>query len=214
MKIWCDVCDKEEAIVFCCADEAALCGDCDRRVHHANKLASKHSRFSLLHPSFKQSPLCDICQVRRAFLFCQEDRAIFCRECDLSIHRANENTQKHSRFLLTGVKLSSSTSSLPLNPTSSSSNAATIDADTKSSSSHSSNRFLLSVHNNENLGSPSIENHPLASTSRTYRVEDNASISTSSVSDFLMETLPGWHVDGFPEPSSGGVCKVYILNRV
>ncbi|KAK8585151.1 hypothetical protein V6N13_139089 [Hibiscus sabdariffa] len=63
MKIRCDVCDREEASVFCTADEAALCDACDHRVHHANKLASKHQRFSLLHPSSsKQVPLCDICQ--------------------------------------------------------------------------------------------------------------------------------------------------------
>lgn len=65
MKIRCDVCEKAEASVFCSADEAALCDSCDRHVHHANKLATKHSRFSLIHPSSsKQSPLCDICQVR------------------------------------------------------------------------------------------------------------------------------------------------------
>lgn len=64
MKIQCDVCDKAEASVFCTADEAALCDACDHRVHHANKLASKHQRFSLLHPSStKQFPLCDVCQV-------------------------------------------------------------------------------------------------------------------------------------------------------
>lgn len=63
MKIQCDVCNREEASVFCSADEAVLCDGCDGRVHHANKLASKHPRFSLLHPSYKQSPLCDICKV-------------------------------------------------------------------------------------------------------------------------------------------------------
>lgn len=65
MKIQCDVCNKEEASVFCSADEAALCGGCDRRVHHANKLAGKHIRFSLQRSpsSSKESPRCDICQV-------------------------------------------------------------------------------------------------------------------------------------------------------
>ncbi|KAH1097175.1 hypothetical protein J1N35_014096, partial [Gossypium stocksii] len=42
MKIQCDVCEKEAASLFCTAEEAALCGACDHRVHHANKLASKH----------------------------------------------------------------------------------------------------------------------------------------------------------------------------
>ncbi|MCD7459087.1 hypothetical protein HAX54_040049 [Datura stramonium] len=46
MKIQCDVCNKKEASVFCVADEAALCDSCDHRVHHANKLAGKHQRFS------------------------------------------------------------------------------------------------------------------------------------------------------------------------
>jgi hypothetical protein len=70
MKVQCDVCTAEAASVFCCADEAALCDACDRRVHRANKLAGKHRRFSLLHPCSSSSssaahkpPLCDICQV-------------------------------------------------------------------------------------------------------------------------------------------------------
>ncbi|XVE48981.1 hypothetical protein DITRI_Ditri01bG0045200 [Diplodiscus trichospermus] len=202
MKIWCDVCDKEEATLFCSADEAALCEGCDHRVHHANKLARKHSRFSLLQPTLKESPRCDICKERRAFLFCQEDRAILCRECDLPIHRANEHTQKHNRFLLTGVKLSSSSSS------SSNGCAATVESESKSSKSSS-------VSDNEIFSSPSFEK-PLPSTSY-YRVEDNystsdASISTSSISEYLMETLPGWRVEDFLEPSSAanGFCKVYI----
>ncbi|TYH90207.1 hypothetical protein ES332_A13G034300v1 [Gossypium tomentosum] len=202
MKIWCDVCDKEEATVFCSADEAALCEGCDVGVHHANKLATKHSRFSLLHPSSNEFPLCDICQERRAFLFCQEDRAMFCRECDVSIHRANEITQKHNRFLLTGVKLSPS---LSLNPTSSSS-------ETKSSPSHSSKWSRFSLPNNQNFTSPMDKS--LASTSTTYRLQDNASISTSNnISEYLMEKLPGWNVDDFPDPSSGGdangFCKIF-----
>jgi hypothetical protein len=81
MKVQCDVCASDAASVFCCADEAALCDACDRRVHRANKLAGKHRRFSLLNPAPPSSsgsaaaaaqkqqpppPLCDICQVRSA----------------------------------------------------------------------------------------------------------------------------------------------------
>ncbi|KAL8143769.1 hypothetical protein V2J09_016801 [Rumex salicifolius] len=120
MKIQCDVCESQPATVFCSADEAALCHLCDRRVHHANKLAGKHLRFSLLAPSPADSPLCDICQERRAFLFCKEDRAILCRECDVSIHCASEHTQRHSRFLLTGVKISAAAAAYPNSSASSS----------------------------------------------------------------------------------------------
>ncbi|MBA0777004.1 hypothetical protein Gotri_005071, partial [Gossypium trilobum] len=78
-------CNKEEATVFCTADEAALCDACDHRVHHANKLASKHQRFTLLHPcsSSKQVPLCDICQVIfKQFHHCLEN---FVLEFNVSI---------------------------------------------------------------------------------------------------------------------------------
>ena len=71
MRVQCDVCGGEPAAVLCCADEAALCSACDRRVHRANKLAGKHRRLPLLHPSAASSgdstaadgPLCDVCKV-------------------------------------------------------------------------------------------------------------------------------------------------------
>ncbi|KAJ8767162.1 hypothetical protein K2173_013559 [Erythroxylum novogranatense] len=187
MKIRCDLCDKAEASVFCSADEAALCNGCDHHVHHANKLASKHFRFSLLHPPFKDSPLCDICQERRAFLFCQEDRAILCRECDLPIHKANEHTQKHSRFLLAGVQQPKLV-------------AEAVRTSSRSSQPFVSNQSSIS---NELLSSPSVNR---ASPSISPNIDDNqpidnGSISTSrSISDYL-ETLPGWRVDDFLDPS-------------
>nr|DAD38820.1 TPA_asm: hypothetical protein HUJ06_013142 [Nelumbo nucifera] len=65
MKIQCDVCEKVEAAVLCCADEAALCWGCDEKVHAANKLAGKHQRLPLLNPS-SHVPSCDICQMTRS----------------------------------------------------------------------------------------------------------------------------------------------------
>ena len=62
MKIQCDVCEKAPATVICCADEAALCPQCDIEIHAANKLASKHQRLHLNSLSTK-FPRCDICQV-------------------------------------------------------------------------------------------------------------------------------------------------------
>jgi len=105
MKIECDVCQNMEASVFCCADEAALCVTCDSKVHDANKLASKHPRLSLLH-SEKDFPRCDICQEKRAFFFCREDRALLCRDCDFSVHSANDLTAKHTRLLVPGLRVS------------------------------------------------------------------------------------------------------------
>ncbi|RZC49054.1 hypothetical protein C5167_017479 [Papaver somniferum] len=104
MKIQCDVCEKAEAVVLCCADEAALCYNCDVKVHAANKLASKHQRIPLLHNNHNRNqPSCDICQEKAGYFFCLEDRALLCRNCDVSIHSSTRSS--HQRFLLTGVKL-------------------------------------------------------------------------------------------------------------
>ncbi|XP_051124279.1 B-box zinc finger protein 21-like [Andrographis paniculata] len=157
MKIQCDVCQTDEASVFCAADDAALCGGCDRRVHHANKLAVKHRRFSLHRAA---SPICDICQEKKGFLFCHQDRAILCRQCDSSIHAANELTQKHTRFLLTGQTLSE-------NPT--------VNYSSSSSSSSTS----------PEKPSPAAD----------------SSLSSSRISDYFIQTLPGWHFDEFLDSS-------------
>nr|WMZ41122.1 BBX24 [Fragaria x ananassa] len=104
MKIQCDVCEKAPATVICCADEAALCAKCDVEVHAANKLASKHQRLVLESLSNKL-PRCDICQDKAAFIFCVEDRALFCQDCDESIHSGNTLSANHQRFLATGIRV-------------------------------------------------------------------------------------------------------------
>ncbi|KAI3675259.1 hypothetical protein L1987_84847 [Smallanthus sonchifolius] len=199
MKIQCDVCHKSEAVVYCTADEASLCSACDHCVHHANKLANKHLRFSLLHPSFKDSPRCDICQERRAFLFCKEDRAILCRECDIPIHSANEHTEKHTRFLLTGVKLSASLScydaSFHQTPTSSNSNGSV----------ESTKRFGVSIDQKNASINDLYLNYSLSQ-------GESASMEAGSISEYLPETLPGWHVDQFFD--SYGFCKFSKSSKV
>ncbi|XP_028765697.1 B-box zinc finger protein 20-like [Neltuma alba] len=198
MKILCDVCDRAEASVFCPSDEAALCCACDRTIHHANKLSRKHSRFSLHHPSSNSSPLCDICQERRAYLFCQEDRAILCRECDVPLHRASEHTRKHNRFLLTGVKLSASISS--------------------SDSQSNMKRHRSSV-SSQNASSSMVNRSLLASATGFGNVEDQSmisdtsSVSTSSISEYLIEKIPGYCFEDLLDASSfpplNGFCKKY-----
>ncbi|KAK8663452.1 hypothetical protein V6N13_083271 [Hibiscus sabdariffa] len=109
MKIQCDVCEKAPATVICCADEAALCAKCDVEVHAANKLASKHQRLLLQCLSNKLPP-CDICQEKAAFIFCVEDRALFCRDCDEPIHSSGSLSANHQRFLATGIRVALSSS--------------------------------------------------------------------------------------------------------
>ncbi|XP_010536379.1 PREDICTED: B-box zinc finger protein 21 [Tarenaya hassleriana] len=218
MKIKCDVCEKEEASVFCTADEASICSICDHRVHHANKLASKHLRFSLLQSS--SPPLCDICQEKRAFLFCQQDRAILCKDCDTPIHAANEHTKKHDRFLLTGIKLSSE--SCPYKPTSGSSpsSATTHDCSVPGSSISnppikkpvSAQQIKSSIHSSLNKPQPQLEKPAVPAQEAAVAVAPasknggddaaaNQSGCTSTISEYLIEMLPGWHVEDLLDSS-------------
>ncbi|OAY84377.1 B-box zinc finger protein 22 [Ananas comosus] len=106
MKIQCNACEAAEARVLCCADEAALCWACDEKVHAANKLAGKHERVTLRSGGASPPvPKCDICQESSGYFFCLEDRALFCRNCDVSIHSANPYVSAHQRFLVTGVQV-------------------------------------------------------------------------------------------------------------
>ncbi|XP_066356576.1 B-box zinc finger protein 21-like [Miscanthus floridulus] len=115
MKIGCDACERAEAAVLCCADEAALCRSCDAAVHSANKLAGRHHRIALLpsstaHPSPSSivdggHPACDICQEKTGYFFCLEDRALLCRPCDVAVHAAGVHVSSHRRFLITGVRV-------------------------------------------------------------------------------------------------------------
>ncbi|CAH8319015.1 unnamed protein product [Eruca vesicaria subsp. sativa] len=104
MKIQCNVCEAAEAVVLCCADEAALCWNCDEKIHAANKLAEKHQRVPLS-VSSSSIPKCDICQEASGFFFCLEDRALLCRKCDVGIHTVNPHVAAHQRFLLTGIRV-------------------------------------------------------------------------------------------------------------
>ncbi|KAJ8442593.1 hypothetical protein Cgig2_026535 [Carnegiea gigantea] len=197
MKIQCDVCSRKEASVFCSADEAALCDICDQTVHHANKLASKHERFSLLYPSPCLAPLCDICQEKRAYVFCQQDRAILCRDCEVPLHTANEHTQKHNRFLLTGIKLSAiSTDNGNNNP--SIKNGGDPVPDFKPAKKPTSVSSEIS-HVSSNING---ESTPAVSSGNSQQLGCGG--STSSISEYLIEMLPGWHFEDFFPDS---VCK-------
>ncbi|KAK4744059.1 hypothetical protein SAY87_010371 [Trapa incisa] len=223
MKIQCDVCGKDEAAVFCTADEAALCDGCDHRVHRANKLASKHQRFSFLSPSSKDFPVCDVCQEKRAFLFCQQDRAILCRECDVPIHSANEHTQKHNRFLLTGVKLSATPAlytAPAVAPPLSASSLGGFDTvpDFLGDASSVGKPPTSASHYQQMPPPPKYAKTAASMASPAAVIPGNNSLSVavsqgndsaSNISEYLIEMLPGWHFEDFLDSCSAtfGFCK-------
>ncbi|CAK9142083.1 unnamed protein product [Ilex paraguariensis] len=96
MRTLCDVCENAAAILFCAADEAALCRSCDEKVHKCNKLASRHVRVGLADPS--AVPRCDICENAPAFFYCEVDGSNLCLQCDMIVHVGGKRT--HGRYLL------------------------------------------------------------------------------------------------------------------
>lgn len=96
MKTVCDVCESAAAILFCAADEAALCSSCDEKVHMCNKLASRHVRVGLSDSS--DVPRCDICENAPAFFYCEVDGSSLCLQCDMIVHVGGKRT--HGRYLL------------------------------------------------------------------------------------------------------------------
>ncbi|CAI9299435.1 unnamed protein product [Lactuca saligna] len=96
MRTLCDVCERAAAILFCAADEAALCRACDEKVHMCNKLASRHVRVGLADPS--DVPRCDICENAPAFFYCGIDGSSLCLQCDMVVHVGGKRT--HGRYLL------------------------------------------------------------------------------------------------------------------
>ncbi|TKW23403.1 hypothetical protein SEVIR_4G289800v4 [Setaria viridis] len=188
MLVRCDVCGAEPAAVLCCADEAALCSACDRSVHRANKLAHKHRRIPLLQPSGDSSPaaaaapLCDVCKERRGLVFCVEDRAILCADCDDPIHSANDLTAKHSRFLLVGAKLSAALvdQSLP-SPDDCGRGNGTGEPDGVAAA--------ICAQDSCTAKSSALD------CSNSYGAGAGGGSSSSSISDYLTNICPGWRVD-------------------
>ncbi|MBA0580574.1 hypothetical protein Gorai_022784, partial [Gossypium raimondii] len=161
---------------------AALCHSYDHLVHHANNLASKHPRFSLLHPSSsKQAPLCDICQGNPL------------RDCDVPIHSANQHAQKRNRFLLTGVKLSETSSFYTSYSASLSNGGDSVAAEFKSQP---------WVKNLAHFNSPSLAMEINKSNGDKVLGSEGVSSSMSSISEHLIETHPSWHVEDFHYSSS------------
>ncbi|CAM6050568.1 unnamed protein product [Sphagnum compactum] len=205
MKIQCDVCDKNKAAVMCCADEAVLCTDCDTRVHAANKLANKHQRIHLMSASDVPARSCDICQEKTGFFFCLEDRALLCRECDVSIHTANSLASSHKRFLVPGIRVAleamvgqqaepaaelvvpaeevAAAAEAVAQYTPSSRSSSTTTCDTRSPG-KTANDFATICRSSP---TPINNVHLQTGNSEVWK--------KSSITEFLIEAVPGWRVD-------------------
>lgn len=83
----CDSCKTQPAAVFCRADSAFLCLNCDSKIHGTNKLVSRHERVWM----------CEVCEQAPAAVTCKADAAALCVTCDADIHSANPLARRHER---------------------------------------------------------------------------------------------------------------------
>jgi len=105
LNVACEICRQTTADVYCTADQSAMCITCDRRIHTMNKVSQRHKRISLTATALKSMPQCDICQAAPGIIFCRDDRALLCANCDASIHSANHKVKAHSRFLISSSRV-------------------------------------------------------------------------------------------------------------
>lgn len=87
----CDSCKSATSNVYCRADSAFLCINCDAKIHAANKLASRHARVWV----------CEVCEQAPAHVTCKADAAALCVSCDRDIHSANPLARRHERVPVT-----------------------------------------------------------------------------------------------------------------
>ncbi|XVF32708.1 hypothetical protein REPUB_Repub17cG0106200 [Reevesia pubescens] len=83
----CDYCNQSKALLYCRADSAKLCLSCDREVHLANQLFTRHSR----------SQLCDACDKSPASIFCETEQSVFCSNCDWENHKFSSSSVHNRR---------------------------------------------------------------------------------------------------------------------
>lgn len=86
----CDTCQSAACKVYCHADSAYLCYNCDTTIHSANRVASRHERVLV----------CEACESAPASFLCKADSASLCSSCDSHIHSANPLASRHQRFPL------------------------------------------------------------------------------------------------------------------
>lgn len=80
----CEYCKVLRPIVYCKADSANLCLQCDAKIHSANALSNKHPR----------TLLCESCRCHWAYIQCSNHQMFMCRRCDRSKHIVSSQHQR------------------------------------------------------------------------------------------------------------------------
>lgn len=97
----CSSCRAADATVVSLPDQTPVCSVCAKQQRAPP--GQQQREVELIQP--EKPHMCDICQDSPAYCICVEERAVLCRDCDISIHSSNKFTAKHSRFLFVGLRV-------------------------------------------------------------------------------------------------------------
>ncbi|PIA61628.1 hypothetical protein AQUCO_00300860v1 [Aquilegia coerulea] len=90
----CDFCGESKALLYCRADSAKLCFNCDKQVHSTNQLFTKHTRYQL----------CDFCDSNPSSILCSTENLVLCQNCDWDLHgkSSSSSSSVHDRRSIEG----------------------------------------------------------------------------------------------------------------
>lgn len=88
----CEYCKVLRPVVYCKADSANLCLQCDAKIHSANALSNRHSR----------TLVCELCRCHWAYIQCSTHQMFMCRSCDRSQHNVSSQHQRRVISSYTG----------------------------------------------------------------------------------------------------------------
>lgn len=165
-------------------------------------------------------------QEKTAFFFCLEDRALLCRDCDVSIHTANTLSSNHQRFLVPGVRVAlEALSGQEVADVISEEIPRPAPSTTSSTPSMLSNTMLVNakpetgVMYRPQMSAPSYGSpypgiplekeraRPTGMASVSFGEQNGNSLPIrNSLTDFLSDAVPVWRVDEFlnlPELADG-----------
>jgi len=152
-------------------------------------------------------------QEKSGFFFCVEDRALLCRDCDLSIHSVNSLSSRHKRFLIPGIRVAWKALPVQEEPDAASEETPQFSLPT-SKTSGMMNPVMsgrLSSTAQPPLSSSPV-NHPMPQSKNqggfvpkvgevmgtslsTGPQSGSGTLRKSSITEFLTEATSGWRVD-------------------
>ncbi|KAI4291413.1 hypothetical protein PAPHI01_0687 [Pancytospora philotis] len=94
-RVICEGCNAKDAVMYCPAEVASLCEECDRQLH-SKALLSRHVRVCFTNAGQKKFMSCCAHPLKAVEYFCDECREPMCADCRLSGSHADAACAQHT----------------------------------------------------------------------------------------------------------------------